>query len=196
MPQSKLSYSNCYQLRPVMDDYIFNDLEISTSKMLQKKNKDIPYAALSKNLWKDHVKMYELTEIMRQKDDQKWAKALNRFREGNQEEGDYEMVEARMHKESDNYPYEKPHLFYTNAEVIQYNRKVFDRMESDTKTQVKAITNVTSDVTQSVKDKILHMLSTVKIYKNHKKTGGLIDALDLCEGLQYDFTYNLDADDG
>ena len=191
-----LFVGDLFQLKPVMDGYIFNDLKLETSKMIQNKNKDIPYAALSKNIWKDHIKMYELEEIMRQKDDEPWAMALNRFREGTQTEADYVMIEERMYDPTENYPFDKPHLFYTNDEVNQFNRKVYDKMESDTKVQVKSNTYVVSDVSKPVKDKILRSLETVPIYKNHKKTGGLVDALDLCEGLQYDFTYNLDADDG
>jgi hypothetical protein len=48
------------QLKPVFDDWIFNDL-------------DKGITALAPNLWKDLFSMHELTEIMRQKDDLDFA---------------------------------------------------------------------------------------------------------------------------
>ena len=78
-----LFVGDLFQLRPVMNDWIFKDLSISAKEAFMKKNKELKYDELSKNIWKENVRMYELTEIMRQKDDQKWAKALNLIREGN-----------------------------------------------------------------------------------------------------------------
>ena len=37
---------------------------------------------LATNLWSEYFKIYELTEIMRQKDDKKFAELLNRLRTG------------------------------------------------------------------------------------------------------------------
>ena len=55
-----------YQLAPVMQQYIFMDINID-------------YGPLATNLWKTYFTMFELTEIMRQKDDQPYAELLNRL---------------------------------------------------------------------------------------------------------------------
>lgn len=58
---------NMYQLKPVNGRWIFEDLHQGAS-------------ALATNLWKEHFTMYELTEIMRQKEDTYFAELLNRLR--------------------------------------------------------------------------------------------------------------------
>ena len=53
---SIIAVGDLFQLQPVRGNWIFNDLTHDVS-------------ALAANLWKEHFKMFELTEIMRQKDD-------------------------------------------------------------------------------------------------------------------------------
>ena len=53
-----------YQLAPVMQQYIFMDMTID-------------YGPLATNLWKTYFTMFELTEVMHQKDDQPNAELLN-----------------------------------------------------------------------------------------------------------------------
>jgi ATP-dependent exoDNAse (exonuclease V) alpha subunit len=65
---SILAVGDLLQLKPVFDDWIFNDL-------------DKGITALAPNLWKDLFSMHELTEIRRQKDDLDFAQLLNRLRE-------------------------------------------------------------------------------------------------------------------
>jgi len=71
------------QLQPVGDGWIFNDLTSA-------------YGPLATNLWKQYFFIYELTEIMRQKDDQLFATMLNRLREGKQTEADLELLKSRI----------------------------------------------------------------------------------------------------
>ena len=55
-----------YQLAPVMQQYIFMDMTTD-------------YGPLATNLWKTYFTMFELTEVMHQKDDQPYAELLNRI---------------------------------------------------------------------------------------------------------------------
>ena len=55
-----------FQLQPVMQQYIFIDISNS-------------YGPLATNLWKEHFTLFELTEIMRQKEDRIFAELLNRL---------------------------------------------------------------------------------------------------------------------
>ena len=73
---SIIAIGNLFQLEPVMDRYIFKNLD----------NSD--YAILPPNKWQEHFKMFELEEIMRQKDSKVFAEILNRLREGNHTEND------------------------------------------------------------------------------------------------------------
>ncbi|CAB3994304.1 Hypothetical predicted protein [Paramuricea clavata] len=57
-------------LQPVFDGYVFNDIQ------------DSEYSILSPNLWKKYLRMYELKEIMRQRESKIFAEILNRLREG------------------------------------------------------------------------------------------------------------------
>ena len=62
-------------------------------------------AALASNLRKDHFNMFELTDIMRQKDDFEIAALLNRLRCNALSDSDKEqMKRCEISKDSDKYP--------------------------------------------------------------------------------------------
>lgn len=65
-----------FQLQPVMDGYIFKNVDNSE------------YGVLATDLWRKHFKMYELHEIMRQRESKLFAAILNRLREGNHAQDD------------------------------------------------------------------------------------------------------------
>ena len=67
-----ITIGDLFQLKPVMDGYIFNDVESLSS-----------YNNLAPNLWKRYFRMFELDEIMQQRESKEFADILNRFREGN-----------------------------------------------------------------------------------------------------------------
>ena len=63
-----ITVGDLFQLKPVFDKWIFEN--------------SYAYSALATNIWQEHSKMYELSEIMRQKDGREFAGLLNRLREG------------------------------------------------------------------------------------------------------------------
>ena len=67
---SIIAIGDLFQLEPVMDGCIFKDL------------KNIDYAILAPSLWPQHFRMFELNEIMPQRDSKLFAELLNRLREG------------------------------------------------------------------------------------------------------------------
>ena len=73
---SIIGIGDLFQLPPVFDGYIFNDIQNSE------------YSILVPNLWKKYFKMFELDEIMRQRESKVFAEILNRLREGKQTEND------------------------------------------------------------------------------------------------------------
>ena len=91
---SIIAIGDLFQLKPVMDGYIFKDL------------KSLDYTVLAPSLWHKHFKMFELEEIMRQRDGKLFAELLNRLREGNHTATDIAKLKERVHA---------PHLFVQNA---------------------------------------------------------------------------------
>ena len=59
-----------------MDSYIFKNMNHSD------------YAILAPNLWNELFKMFELDEIMRQRESKEFAEMLNRLREGKHTKND------------------------------------------------------------------------------------------------------------
>ena len=102
---SIIAIGDLFQLQPVMDDYIFNDLKTE-------------YGILAPNLWQELFKMFELKEIMRQRESTQFAELLNRLREGKQTNEDIRILKQRILQPSgSNYPVDAPHLFIQNAKV-------------------------------------------------------------------------------
>ena len=67
---SIIAIGDLFQLKSVMDSYIFKDMDNSE------------YSILTQNLWQEHFQMFELQEIMRQRESKEFADMLNRLREG------------------------------------------------------------------------------------------------------------------
>ena len=84
---SLLAIDDLFQLQPVRDVYIFKDLENSQ------------YSILAPNLWQEHFKMFELNEIMRQRESKVLVEILSRFRElGNHtDHGIFRIKERTCH---------------------------------------------------------------------------------------------------
>ena len=66
---SVISFGDLYQLKPVFDQWIFASNNSSTESI----------ASLGTNLWTDHFLLYELDQIMRQKDDLRFDYAIPFF---------------------------------------------------------------------------------------------------------------------
>lgn len=84
-----------------MDSYIFKDVNNNE------------YGILAPNIWQELFKMFELKQIMRQRESKTFAEMLNRLREGNQTEEDLIKFKERIiNKTSVDYPRDAPHLLY------------------------------------------------------------------------------------
>ena len=173
---SIIAVGDLFQLKPVFDGWIFNDLRDD-------------YGPLATNLWKCNFTSYELTEIMRQKDDQTFAQLLNRLREGIHTTGDLTVLEARRFAAQE-VPQNATHLFQTNNLVNAHNNAMFDMLIT-TKVQIPSIDIVTGDVSKSVKQTILD-----HIPKNPQKTMGLTNNLSLGVDQRVDLCVNVAVDDG
>ena len=78
--------------------------------------------ALVPNSWKDHFKIYELVDIMRQKDDLKFAQLLNRLRLNVLTEEDKDDLRKRIvDRNSSKYPRDAVHLFAEKEGMYKHN---------------------------------------------------------------------------
>ncbi|XP_061196745.1 uncharacterized protein LOC133205019 [Saccostrea echinata] len=176
---SIVAIGDLFQLKPVFDGWIFENLCEG-------------YGPLAMNLWGDLFKMYELTEIMRQKEDKDFAELLNRLREGLQSDDDVRMLCSRQDcLDKGQNPDKLPHLFTTNVKVNDHNMAAFRNAPFVKKCVIPAIDFVSGDVANDVKHKILNQMSN-----DPSKTMGLFKELYLVEDLPAEICINIDVNDG
>jgi hypothetical protein len=101
-----------FQLEPVMDRYIFKNLDNSE------------YAVLAPNKWQDNFNMFELGEIMHQRESKVFAEILNRLREGKHTKDILKLKERFIIKNSIQDAVDVPHLFIQNQKVNEFNERV------------------------------------------------------------------------
>ena len=96
---SIITIGDLFQLKPVMNGYIFTVVECLNS-----------YNVLALNLWRKYFRMFELDEIMRERESKMFAEILNRLCEGNYTHSDLQKLKERCVEENQ-CPKEAPRLF-------------------------------------------------------------------------------------
>ena len=177
---SLITVGDLFQLKPVFDKWIFENTNDS-------------YSALATNIWKEYFSLFELTEIMRQKDDKDFAELLNRLREGKHNQNDIKVLKERILKikpGEKNYPINKTHLYSTNAQVNDHNNTIYQAAHTQ-KAQIKCIDIVVGDLSDDLKNKVKE-----KIPDDPTKTMGLYSVVSIAVGAKYDLTTNVNITDG
>ncbi|CAF1560346.1 unnamed protein product [Rotaria magnacalcarata] len=166
------------QLKPIGDKYIF-----------QYNNS---YNALVDNpLW-SLFRLFELTEIMRQKDDKPFAIALSNLAKGMMTSEDINLLKSRIVSVDKLEGTENAiRVFRSNAEVDAYNAKALASLNTERAT-ANAYDFCVGDGLASIKEKVL---SNVKNLKT-TETYGLPLKIDLKVGAKYMMTVNFDTEDG
>ncbi|XP_078619175.1 uncharacterized protein LOC144886422 [Branchiostoma floridae x Branchiostoma japonicum] len=168
---SILAVGDLFQLQPVRQNHVFS---------LPSDN----YAKLHGSLWEENFRMVELTESMRQKEDQDFANLLMRVRDATCTEEDINVLKSRVICKTDpSYPSEALHVFRTNKEVDEHNMSHLNKL-SNMVFHIKAI--------DSKKD-ILTNTTTVAI---PPKQSGLREILSIATGSRVMVTTNIDVSDG
>ena len=162
-----------------MDGYIFNDVQCLSS-----------YNILAPNLWKIYLRMFELDEIMRQRESKEFAHILNRLREGKHTSSDLKKLKERCVEES-SCPREPPRLFIQNVLVDDYNEKVYESYNSN-KYIIKAQDSVIGACSPQLKEKIMRQIPYVPL-RNSKQ---LARKLKLAVGQRTEMAVNVRTDDG
>ena len=140
---SLITVGDIFQLKPVYEKWIFE-------------NSQLGYSALVNNIWTEYFTLFELIEIMRQRDDKQFAELLNRLREGMHSEDDIVILKQRLlnkRPEQDTYPMNMTHLFTTNASVDAHNDALYTRTKTD-KAQIKAVEIIVGDISDDFKKKM------------------------------------------
>ena len=139
---SLITVGDLLQLKLLFDKWIFE-------------NNNDSYSALATNIWKEYFILFELTEIMRQKDDRDFAELLNRLREGKHNQSDIKVLKERILKikpGEKNYPTDKTHLYSTNSQVNDHNNTIYQAAHTQ-KAQIKCI-DIVGDMSDDLKIKV------------------------------------------
>ena len=178
---SILAVGDLYQLKPVMDSWIFSETCSAPS-----------LATLASNLWVELFDLFELYEIMRQKDDLRYAELLNRLREGIHTEDDISVLMSRMVESSEKQKFKNlPHLYCTKKDVFAHNHSVLDNMDVTEKVTTEAVDDISSNVRKSLRGIVLS-----KVPSDSALTTGLQKKLTLGIGLAAEISLNIDTEDG
>jgi hypothetical protein len=160
-------------------------------------------------LW-SKFQLFELTEIMRQKDDLPYAEALGRLGKGQTTEEDAQMFRTRCFVDTNDIegrragqpclPEEARNavrLMWRNEDVDAYNLRRLRELRSTSSFSytVPAFDAVVGSDSQAETDQVNHNLAELD-KKGHTKTHGLPKTLIIQQGLRYMITSNIDVSDG
>ena len=135
--------------------------------------------------------LFELTEIMRQKDDKIFAIALGNIAKGMMTVEDINLLKSRIvSNENSEIMGDAIRIFRSNAEVDAYNTKVLASLNTEGAT-ANAYDFCVGDGLASIREKVL---SNVKNLKT-TETYGLPLQIDLKVGAKYMMTVNSDVED-
>lgn len=181
---SIIAFGDLFQLKPVMDSWIFCQSTAGCS-----------LHNIASNIWADNFCLFELDEIMRQKDDLAFAQLLNRLREGNHVIDDIENLETRCICQDKCQRSETvskmPHLYTTRAEVGSHNFCVLEQLPPSHKTEILAMDVVSGDFSFDLQKKIIS-----KIPDDTSQTMGLASCLTLGIDLPAELCLNINVEDG
>ncbi len=175
---SILAVGDFYQLQPVGESYIFDQIGDAYARLHQ-----------SGSLWVDEFTMMELTEIMRQKEDGEFAELLCRIRKAKCTEQDIKLLSSRCITDDDpDYPSQSLHVYSRNADVDVQNTKMLNQLTpEDQQVAIRAIDKAKDTHTS---------LIDVTMPTSKANTGGLIGVLHVAVGAKVMFVVNIDVSDG
>ena len=171
-----LLVGDLYQLPPVCSRSIYQDVLISGK------------VHIPNPLW-PLFEFYELTEIMRQKEDVRFAQCLNRVREACHTEDDIALL---MSRNVDNYcAFDCRNIYFTNDEVNRHNTVLYDTSNREKHTIWASDTH-----TWEVPPKDLGMPSPLATRLRSQETMSLEEKLSVYIGCEVQVSLNIDVVDG
>ncbi len=172
-------FSDLHQLQSAKDCWIFEDI-------------DPFYGSFAPNIFKDNFMIFELDEIMCQKEDKTFAESLNRLQTASHTAEDMDLWKSRLISEDKSLKMTHvPHFYTTNVKKDEFNANVMEQTVGETVT-IKAHDIPQENIPQSEKRKVL---AAAKV-KPISAAGNLAFSLTVTIGVQYDLTANIDPEDG
>lgn len=168
-----LFFGDFYQLPPVKSVSIYN-------QYAQVNNDD--YSTVSTNYLWQLFNYYELSEIMRQKNELRFSELLTKFSRGSLSTKDYEDLQKMCSKSNFNEN-ESTHLFYINQDVDEHNEYKMNQM--------KNIVRITSKAFDFGSEKNINDL----LKKPRREAHNLDHELILQKNIRYRVTVNIDTND-
>ena len=135
------------------------------------------------NLWKNKILVFELDQIMRQKDEKDWAEFLNKLRETPPSESEWRYMSDRI-TETDEICLRSNYVTLTNKKADQINQRWYHMAEERYPLNAIARDKHGKDAT--------HFLSRISA----NQMNNLAPVLNVAIGHEYDFVINLDTQDG
>ena len=177
-----IAIGDFYQMAPVHDTYIFsNHYNTNTPEVL------------APNLWESHFKIYSLTEIMRQRNQQNFCQMLNRLRVGKSTVEDTRIFKSCIVSKTDpTYDITVRHVFPLRIPTDLHNEQIFNTAKSE-KMTIQAIDKITQNIN---KDDMLKALAMVQKGDKYAEIYGLRRLLPIAVGLVYSISCNLFTEDG
>ena len=168
-----------FQIRPVKGQFVFEVPKY-----------DFATQIVGNTLWQ-LFKMYELTEVMRQKDDFYFATALNRMAEGCMTAQDIALIKSREISDAVQPPSDCIRLFFTNQECQQYNNLVHSTLQTEyaLSTAVDVVHGATSE------EERIRLLDFAKSLST-SDADGIPYEVSLKVGAVYMVPINIDVADG
>ncbi|XP_062618879.1 uncharacterized protein LOC134280486 [Saccostrea cucullata] len=171
---SVLAVGDLLQLNPVGDRAVF------------KPSPNTDYSALVGSLWQQHFRLYELTEIVRQKGDPQFAEVLSRVRTGETFDEDILMLKDLQDTDTSAFPKDAVHLYMTNSQVDEYNIQKLQELPTP---------HVTVKARDSKHDLHTNLEKVTINSTNLYQTGGLPSSLTFAKGARLMLTKNYDIAD-
>jgi len=172
------------QLPPVGGRLAFQTKDVDTT------------AALTSNPQWELFKMFRLNKIMRQKDDQVFAEALNRLAVGRCTPEDIVMWNSRVFKEEElpEVALTATRLFEQHNYIDEYNRVIVNKKRADATFSIvsKAEDRFMGHLSTTQRNQAIHALSKLRAHE----TQGLATEVELVENVRYMITINIDVTDG
>ncbi|WAR11596.1 PIF1-like protein, partial [Mya arenaria] len=167
---SIITVGDMYQLPPVAARFIFEPPRNA-------------FAALCPSLWSTHFSYIELSQIMRQADDQTFSEMLNRVRTASHSAEDISALKTRLVNKGEVNLDDFLHVFATNAQVDAHNMERLNRLPGEI-------------ISLYAVDKKPSSLKSFNFSEKDSFTGGLPQVVTLKIGARVILTRNVDVSDG
>ncbi|XP_060603886.1 uncharacterized protein LOC132756767 [Ruditapes philippinarum] len=178
---SVLAVGDLFQLKPVMDSWIFSQSYSS-----------LQMNCLGPSLWVDLFDFFELKIVMRQKDDQSFAELLNRLRENLCTENDLKVLRSRQIENTTSTSFQGlPHLFCRRQDSAAHNQLVLEKTTASDLVSIMAIDDVSGGISRELQETIIS-----RIPDDSTLSMGLQKKLTLGVNLPAEICVNVDTSDG